>query len=136
MRRDDEMDRRLRNWARYLWMMNAGGRFASASMEDRVDGEGWDAPTVIPTDDAEAEETHAGVRALAGPQRAAVESWYLGNGTLRQKAARLCCSEWSLRERVSLAQRQLGQWLADKAEAAQRERERVRALGGTGTACP
>lgn len=128
MRLLDDMNRRLLNWARYLWMMKAGGRVATASMQDRVDGEGWDAPTVIPTNDAEAEETHAGVLALPSELRAAVECWYLGTGGVKHKASRLCVSETTLRDRIGLAHRHLGQWLADKALTAQRQRERMDAL--------
>lgn len=133
MRMLADMDRRLQNWARYLWMMNAGGRVAGGGgIEERVDnGEGWDAPTVVPTNDHEAEETHAGVMALPGELRAAVESWYLGAGGVREKCRRLCVSEATLRERIGLAHRRLGQWLSDKAQGARSQRERVEALQAT-----
>lgn len=129
MRMLDDMNRRLLNWARYVWMMQSGGRVAGGGgVEERVDGEGWDAPTVVPTDDNEAEETHAGVMALPGELRAAVECWYLGAGGVKQKAHRLCVSETTLKERIGLAHRHLGQWLSDKALAARRQRERTEAL--------
>ena len=40
MRMLDDMDRRLRNWARWCWQLSAGGRPVSgrAWIEDRVDG--------------------------------------------------------------------------------------------------
>lgn len=132
MRMIGEMDRRLQNWARYIWMMNAGGRMASASaLQERVDcaaGDGWDAPTVVPTDDAEAEETHAGVMTLPSELRAATEAWYLGHGGVKHKARRLCVSEKTLRDRIGLAHRHLSQWLAEKHQAAKRHRERIEAL--------
>jgi hypothetical protein len=129
MRLLEDMDRRLQNWSRYVWMMHSGGRVAGGgALEERVDGDGWDAPTVVPTDDNEAEETNAGVLALPGALRAAVEVWYLGAGGVKAKAQRLCVSETTLRERVGLAHRHLGQWLADKALAARRQRERIEAL--------
>lgn len=128
MRMLQDMDRRLLNWARYVALMCDGGRVGRAGTEHRVDGVGWDAPTVIPTGDAEAEETGRGVVTLRSELRAAVECWYLGAGGVAAKAQRLCCSESTLRERIGLAHRQLGQWLADKALAARRERERVEAL--------
>lgn len=124
MRLLEDMDRRLLNWARYLWMMKAGGRMAAPSLQARVDGEGWDAPSVVPTNDAEAEETHTGVMAMPSEQRAAVESWYLGNGGVAVKARRLCISETTLRERVAMAHRKLNAWLMDKRQAADQERER------------
>ena len=128
MRMLEDMDRRLMNWARYLWMMKSGGRMASPSFEARVDGEGWDAPQVVPTNDAEAEETHAGVLSMQSDQRAAVESWYLGAGGVAAKARRLCISETTLRERVGMAQRKLNAWLTDKRQAADQERARNEAL--------
>jgi hypothetical protein len=93
-----------------------------------VDGEGWDAPTVIPTFDAEAEETQQGVTRLEGVQRGAVECWYLGAGGVAQRCNRARCSETELRRRVALGQRALGQWLHDKRQAAETERARVVAL--------
>jgi hypothetical protein len=127
MRMLEDMDRRLLNWARYLWMMKSGGRMASPSFEARVDGEGWDAPTVIPTDDAEAEETHAGVMRMPSELRATTECWYLGTGGVEQKCGRLCVSETTLRERIGRAHRWLAQWLSDRRLLADRERERVEA---------
>lgn len=128
MRYDDEWNRRLDNWARYRRQLAGGGRIAGPSLEARVDGAGWDAPTVIPTSDAEAEETENGVMQLPSVQRAAVEAWYLLPGGVAQRAARLCCSETTMRERVALAHRTLGNWLNDRHEAAKRQRERVEAL--------
>ena len=128
MRFDEEMDRRLQNWARWRCLREDGGRVATASMQERVDGDGWDAPTVIPTSDAEAEETQRGVANLQGVQRYAVEVWYLGGGGVAQRCKRAQCSETELRRRVGLGQRALGQWLADKRAAAERERLRVVAL--------
>lgn len=128
MRMLPDMDRRLLNWARYVRMMQAGGRFATGSMEARVDGEGWDAPTVIRPDDAEAEVTQVAVLAMRGELRAASQIWYLGSGGIAHKASRLCCSETTLRERVGQAHRALAQWLADKASMDRRERERVEGL--------
>lgn len=124
MRMLEDMDRRLLNWARWVLMTKGGGRMAAPSFEARVDGEGWDAPTVIPTNDAEAEETHAGVMTMPSEQRAAVENWYVGTGGVASKARRLCISETTLRERVGMAQRRLNAWLTDKRQAAQQERER------------
>lgn len=131
MRMDADMDRRLQNWARYVWAMQDGGRIGTASTDARVDGQGWDAPTVISTNDAEAEETQAGVMTLRSELRAAVEAWYLGGGGVAQKCKRLCVSETTLRERIGQAHRALAQWLADKALQARRQRERVELLQRT-----
>lgn len=129
MRMLDDMDRRLRNWARWCWQLSAGGRPVSgrAWIEDRVDGEGYDAPSVIPTSDAEAEETAKAVAAMPSELRAAVEAWYCGAGGVAQKCRRLCIGETTLRERIGRSHRWLGQWLADRKLTADRERERVEA---------
>lgn len=130
MRMLPDIDRRLLNWARYLWMMQSGGRVAGGGeIQERVDnGDGWDAPAIVPTDDNEAEETHAGVLTLPSELRAAVECWYLAPGGVSQKCRRLCVSETTLRERIGQAHRALAQWLSDKVQAARAQRERVEAL--------
>ena len=128
MRFDEEMDRRLQNWARWRAFREDGGRVATCSFGERVDGDGWDAQQVIPTSDAEAEETQHGVARMDTNVRRAVEAWYLGGGGVAQRCRRADCSETTLRERVAHGQRQLGQWLADKREAARRERQRVELL--------
>ena len=63
-------------------------------------------------------------------QRRAVEVWYLRGGSVAAKARYLCCSETTMRDRVCMAQRSLGQWLADKAAARQQDRARVERLSG------
>lgn len=129
----DDMDRRLRNWAEVMLERTAGGGGVPTVdlQRPRVDCEartGWDAPAVVPVSYAEAEVTHLGVQALPGALRAAVECWYLHPGGVRVRAARLAVSETTLRQRIGLAQRELSQWLADRAAAAQAERARVERL--------
>ena len=99
----------------------------AGEQQDRVDGEGYDAPSVIPTSDAEAEETAKAVAAMPSELRAAVEAWYCGAGGVAQKCRRLCIGETTLRERIGRSHRWLGQWLADRKLTADRERERVEA---------
>ncbi len=128
MRMDDDMDRRLQNWARWRHMCRGGGHFSAPSIEARVDGLGHDAPTVIPTSDAEAEDTEAGVMALDSVLRAAVESWYLGSGGVAARCKRLCCSETTLRTRIGLAHAKLSEWLCARHARRQDQRARVDAL--------
>lgn len=128
MRMDEEMNRRLENWARWSAFRTDGGRPASGSATERVDCAGWDAPTVIPTSDAEAEETDRGVRRMELRLRGALVAWYLGGGGVVQRCKRVGCSETELRTRVALGQRALDQWLADRRAAADAERQRVEAL--------
>lgn len=128
MRMDTEMDRRLQNWARWRAFREGGGRTGGPSMGDRVDGAGWDAPTVISTNDAEAEETERGVMAMESVVRYATCTWYLTGGGVMQRCERAQCSETEMRRRVALGHLSLGQWLADKRAAADVERQRVEKL--------
>lgn len=123
---DTEMDRRLINWAR--WTHMRGSVPGAGAMESRVDGAGWDAPTVIPLLDAEAEETGKGVQTLENALRYAVSVWYLSSGGVAKRAAQCACSETELRRRIERGQRALGQWLQSKREAAELERTRVERL--------
>jgi hypothetical protein len=127
----DDMDRRLLNWARYVWEMKEGGRISTPSFEARVDGLGYDAPTVIPTSYAEAEETAvwlASIHLVRSDLHSAVMAWYLAPGGIATKCKRLCVSETTLRERIGLAHRHLSQWLNDKHAKAKARRTRVEAL--------
>jgi DNA-directed RNA polymerase specialized sigma24 family protein len=124
MRLDPDMDRRCQNWARY----RLGSKIIAPTIEARVDGSGWDAPTVIPTNQAEAEETERGIKSLEAVLQRALMAWYVDGGGLAQRARKCECSETTLRDRVGLAHRNLGQWLCDQANAQMRERVRVEAL--------
>ena len=125
MRFDGEMDRRLINWARWRVARHEGGHIGTASLEMRVDCSGWDAPTVIPLLSAEAEETQALVMRLDDVNRKAVEVWYVHPGSVATRCAVVGASETVVRGRVGLAQRQIAQWLQDRRDASERERERV-----------
>lgn len=132
MRFDVEMDRRLTNWARWRMLREDGGSIPTATLGERVDCEGWDAPTVIGILEAEAEETQRGVNVMESVIRYAVEAWYLTSGGVAQRCKRAHVSETEMRRRVALGQRALGQWLHDKREAAEKERRRVEALQRVG----
>jgi hypothetical protein len=132
MRFDGEMDRRLQNWARWRIRRAEGGGIATASIVERVDGAGWDAPTVITTNDAEAEETEALVLRLESVLRYAVEVWYLNPGSVATRCKKAQASETEMRTRVARGQRLMGQALQDKRNAAHRERSRVEGLQRAG----
>lgn len=128
MRFDDDMDRRLQNWARWMIEREEGPRIGGGTPRERVDGEGWDAPSVIPTNDAEAQETFTGLRAVGADHQRACWVWYVSGGTVTMRCRRAGCSETELRSRVAMAHRRLGQWLTDKRQAADAERHRVQQL--------
>lgn len=129
MARIEDIERRLLNWARWRALMqDGGGNYARASLEERVDGQGYDAPTVIGTSDAEAEVTDHAVMALESHLRAAVEAHYLGNGTAERKARRLFVSLATLKLRIEAAHRAISSWLSDRARTQREQRLRVEML--------
>lgn len=129
MARIEDIERRLLNWARWRIDRTSGVLgYAAASLEERVDGEGWDAQAVIPTVDCEASDTEVAVQALESRLKATVEEVYLKGGGLRRKAAQLCCSEATIHARIDEAHRKLSTWFTDRQQQRQAERERVQRL--------
>ena len=123
------IDERLVNWSRWrLIMRSGGGNYARTSMRERVDGEGWDAPTVIPTNDAEAADTDDAVERLPSELRATVSEYYLSPGSIKTKIKRLCCAESVMYDRIGSAHRMIANHLLAKQDQARVERERVEAL--------
>jgi len=123
-----EIERRLLNWARYVSTLGAPPP-APDPTAPRVDGSGWDAPTVIPTNDAEAEQTGRAVAALEPELQRTVGVYYLQGGFLTSKLRQLGLQHRvTLYARIGRAHRILLRWFADDAAVKQRERERVEAL--------
>lgn len=132
MARMHDIERRLLNWARWKIGGASGGLgYARAKDEHRVDGEGYDAQSVVPTIDCEADETDQAVRALEGRLRATLEAVYVDGGGMRQKAKKLCCTEATIHSRVDEAHRRISGWLSDKRQQRDAERSRVEALQRT-----
>lgn len=127
MARIPEIERRLLNWARW----RAGPRIGSAGYTERVDGEGWDAPTVIPTDSAEAEETEKAVQQLEPTLRKAVIDVYTGSGDIASKARLAGIAVATLHARVERAHKLLQRVFDDARAAAEAQRQRVEALQAT-----
>jgi hypothetical protein len=130
MARIPEIERRLQNWARYIARLNAGGgNYAGVELgADRVDRSGYDAPTVIPIADAEADATDKAVEALEPDQRAAVRAAYLGTGSVAERARKMGVSLDTLYARVERAHRSLARAFTDAQVAADAERKRVEHL--------
>lgn len=130
MARIEDIERRLLNWARYWALMEGGGgNFASSDMtQERVDGGGWDAPTVIGTNDAEAEETERAVQSLEPGLEAAVREYYLEGGSIKRRASSVGVSVATLYLRIEQAHRAISNWLSEQARARDEQRRRVEAL--------
>lgn len=124
-RRNEDIDRRLSNWARWRHGMTVGGLgYASVDMASEGIRETAEADVRLPLDDVEAEETNRAVLALPGELRATVEEVYLRGGSMAIKAKRLCCAEPTIYARLVRADTALQVWLA--AVQAQRKEARRR----------
>lgn len=125
--RDEDMERRLLQWARWREMKAGSGGFAKVNLLEPRAASGY-REAIIPIDQDEAAITDEGVMALQGPLRAAVEAWYLrgvgreGLSAAESAAARLCISVRTLHKRVGDAHRALSAWFSERA-ALRRARE-------------
>lgn len=128
MARNEYAHLRLTMWALWCARNRGGGQIVSAGLAERVDGAGWDAPTVIRNIDAEAEETDRAVQSLDSAAREVVEVFYQGAGDAQKKARRLGVAPATLYLRVERATHAVARWLEERQRAAQLERERVEAL--------
>ena len=113
-RRNEDMDRRLMNWARWRHGMTCGGLgFASVDLTSEGIRETAEADVRVPLNDVEAEETNRAVLALPGELRATVEAVYLHGGSMAAKAKRLCCAEATVYARLLRVDRALQVWLSE-----------------------
>lgn len=133
MARIPDIERGLLNWARWrAQMQDGGGNFARVDFTtERVDGGGWDTPSPIPTNDAEAELYDKAVRALASELRQAVEMVYIKGGGMRDKARRLGVSEATVYLRIDKAHLAISGWLSEHKRAQDEQRRRTEALQRT-----
>jgi hypothetical protein len=130
MARIEDIERRLLNWARWHASMSSGsGQFARCDMtQERVDGGGYDTPTPIPLNDAEATETERAVCSLDADLQGALRAVYLDGGPMRRKVQRLGVSEATVYARVELAHRRISAWLTDQTQISRQHRARAEAL--------
>lgn len=128
MARIPDIERRLLNWARWKSGEGQGGLGYSCGVWNGESSRSTYREATIPTVDVEASVTDAGVMALAGELRSAVEAVYLRTGTIQAAAARLCCGVATVYARVDRAHSRMASWLSDRAQQARNEAARVRAL--------
>ena len=129
MARNEDMERRLLNWAR--WKLTGGFGvlgFASVNLEEADMPREPYADAPIPTSNIEASETDEAVKLLPSEVRATVEIHYLGNQTRRVKLARLCITERSYDLRIERAHRLLGVHFLARLDRQRAERVRVEKL--------
>lgn len=130
MARDADIERRLINWADWLAGLRSHGLgMASVDMAaDRVDGEGYDAPSRNPIFDDEAEITDKAVRALVDNLRRTVVAVYIGPGGIKRIAQTLGISERTVHERIWQAHYRIKVWLSERQAQDRLQRERDAAL--------
>lgn len=131
MARDEEIERRLRVWAR--WLLTRGGSgvmgYAKVDLAEIVVGGGGYATASVPLLAAEAAETDEAVQLLyPGGLKLTVLEYYAGRGGIAEKAARLCCSEATIHHRLGQVHRQLAEHFAAREQKRRQERERVEQL--------
>lgn len=127
MARDADIHRRLINWADWLAGLRSKGLgFAAANMAaERVDGEGYDAPSRNPVFDDEAEITDKAVRALQPAElKRTVVLVYTGPGGIKRIAQQLGVAEVTVHARIGQAHHKIQAWLSDRAQDARVQRER------------
>lgn len=129
MARNEEMERRCLNWAR--WKDGAGsgglGYGSNAGMWSEVARDGY-RTAVVPTSDVEAEQTDRGVAALESRLRRTVEVYYLGTGSIDERCKQLQISRATIYVRVDRAHEALSAWLREVEAQARHERERLELL--------
>jgi DNA-directed RNA polymerase specialized sigma24 family protein len=129
--RDADIERRLINWADWLAGLRSRGLgFATCNMAaERVDGEGYDAPSRNPIIDDEAEITDKAVRELQPPElQRTVVLVYAGPGGIRRIAQQMGVAEVTVYTRIGQAHRKISVWLSDRTEQARIQLERDAAL--------
>ena len=131
MARIDDIENRLRNWAR--WKDGAsGGRLNYSSVK-------WGAPmpkgprdtydsVPVPINDIEASETDQAVQRLPSELKATVIECYTGRGGEAEHLRVLCCAKATMYARIDRAHRLLADHFAAKQDRQREERERLERL--------
>jgi hypothetical protein len=128
MARNEEMERRLQNWARWRCGAGMGGLgYSSANLTGMPSGDRG-RESVIPTDSCEAEVTQQGVMRLESELRRTVEVYYLSAHGTARRAQLLCITEAGMYRRVERAHRALEAWLVERERVAREQRQRVEGL--------
>jgi len=130
MARIQWVDVRLTNWARWRIGGRSGGLGYSHVNLDVpvVDGNGYDAQSIIPIDDAEASVTDSAISGLPSELRRTVEVWYLHPGSIATKGLLLACERVTIYTRLDRSDRLIAAWLGERSRMQQAERERVEKL--------
>ena len=126
MKRIEEMERRLLNWARCVLGDRAGGMgFATVDLTLANADRSENRESVIPRDEVEARVTAEGILTLEDDLRRAVQAFYLSGGGHELIAKRLAISKATMYERVARSHHKLQAWLADRERRLVEQRKRL-----------
>lgn len=126
MARNEEMERRCLNWARWKNGEGQGGLgYGSGGWMSSGADRGGYREAKVPTLDVEAEQTDRAMQSLESALRRTVEVYYLGTGTMEERCRALQISRATIYVRVDKAHEVLAAWLRDAEARARHERERV-----------
>ena len=125
MARDDEIERRMLNWARWkAGSGNIGLGYGCSSMwnQVKVDCKGL-RESVIPTNAIEADQTDVAINALPEFLRDTIRVVYLTDEPIKAKAARLGCATSTVHSRVADAHNRILSWVAERERIAHARRQ-------------
>lgn len=129
MARNEEMERRCLNWARWRNGAGAGGLgYGGGGWNWSGADRGGYREAIVPTLDVEAEQTEQGLQTLTPYLRRTVEVYYLGTGTMEERCQQLQVSRATLYHRIDKAHEELAAWLREVDARAATERQRVERL--------
>lgn len=129
MARDEEIERRLQNWAR--WKLSCTGGplgFAGVDLESAGIHRDPYASAPVPTLDVEAAETEEALKQLPADLWETVVLFYVGAGSQAKKAKKLGITERGMRGRIEQAHRWLSAYFTGLNERRRAERTRVEGL--------
>jgi hypothetical protein len=126
----EEMRRRMMNWARWV---RSGRRtlYDGRSVITKLYVMAGDGPRGEHTESllaGEAEDTDHAVRALPADNERALRIWWLGRGSMRQRARQCRCREAAFYQRVNHAHALVAAWLTERARRREQHYQATRAL--------
>lgn len=126
MARNEELERRCLNWARWKDGVGQGGLgWAVVYLSSAGSGRDGYREAKVPTLDVEAEQTDRAIQSLESHLRRTVEVYYLGTGSMEERCRHLQVSRPTIYTRIDQAHEALAAWLRDVEARARHERERV-----------
>lgn len=129
MARNEELERRCLNWARWKEGASSGGLgYASVYLPASVAGRDSFREATVPTLDVEAEQTDRAVMALPSALRRTVEVYYLGSGSMEDRCRLLQISRPTIYVRIDKAHEALAAWLREAEAKVRHDRERLELL--------